>query len=47
MKCPTCNTNELHEDEAMRALSRKDNQTELCDTCASKEALYELQGGRY
>lgn len=47
MKCPICKDSELHEDEAMRALSRKDNQTEICDRCATKEAMYELMGGKW
>jgi superfamily II helicase len=42
--CPACNVNELHEDEVMNALSRKDNDTYICNDCATKEAFEELEG---
>lgn len=37
-KCPICKVNELGE-EGANALSRKDNETEICSDCATKEAL--------
>ena len=43
MKCPMCKTNELNADEVMNSLSRKDNQTYICNECGVKEALDELQ----
>ena len=43
MKCPVCKTNELLE-EGLNALSRKDNETEICDECGTKEALEEIEG---
>jgi len=43
MKCPVCERNELHPDEVMNSLSRKDNTTYICDECGVKEALDELQ----
>lgn len=39
--CPICKENELLE-EGANALSRKDNQTEICDDCASAEAMEEF-----
>lgn len=41
--CPSCMYNELHENEAMNALSRKDNETYICTQCARREALEELK----
>ena len=43
MKCPSCNTNELHKDEEMNALSRKDNQTIICDECGTNESMEEIE----
>jgi hypothetical protein len=40
--CPRCKENALHPEEGMRALSRKDNVTEICDACATTEAMEEL-----
>lgn len=37
MKCPRCNENELK--ESGNALSRKDNNTIICDDCGMDEAL--------
>jgi superfamily II helicase len=42
MKCPVCKTNDLLE-EGTNALSRKDNETEICDECGTAEAMEELQ----
>lgn len=39
--CPICNENELLE-EGANALSRKDNETEICSDCGMKEAFEEL-----
>ena len=41
MKCPNCNVNELLE-EGANALSRKDNETEICSDCATQEAFEEM-----
>ena len=38
-KCPICNENDLHPDEVMNSLSRKDNETYICNPCAVKEAM--------
>lgn len=39
MKCPRCKENELHEDAAMNALSRRDNKTYICSDCGVREAI--------
>jgi RNA polymerase subunit RPABC4/transcription elongation factor Spt4 len=41
MKCPRCGVNELLE-EGLNALSRQDNETEICNACGTDEALAEL-----
>jgi RNA polymerase subunit RPABC4/transcription elongation factor Spt4 len=41
LKCPICKTNELLE-EGLNALSRKDNQTEICNDCGTQEAFDDL-----
>jgi predicted RNA-binding Zn-ribbon protein involved in translation (DUF1610 family) len=41
MKCPRCGVNELLE-EGCNALSRQDNETEICNDCGTDEALAEL-----
>lgn len=38
--CPRCGLNKLK--DGLNALSRKDNQTEICDECGTAEALEEL-----
>lgn len=43
-KCPRCNENELHEDEARNALSRKDNKTYVCSACGTDEAIFTWRG---
>jgi hypothetical protein len=40
MKCPKCKVNELLEPGG-NALSRKDNETEICSDCGTQEALEE------
>lgn len=40
MKCPLCKVNELCESGG-NALSRKDNETEICSECGIKEAIEE------
>jgi hypothetical protein len=40
-KCPVCKQNDLLE-EGANALSRKDNETEICSDCGRKEAMEEL-----
>lgn len=37
-KCPMCKENDLGE-EGSNALSRKDNDTEICDDCGTQEAM--------
>jgi RNA polymerase subunit RPABC4/transcription elongation factor Spt4 len=39
--CPSCKVNPLHENEVMNPLSRKDNDTYICNECGQKEALEE------
>lgn len=39
--CPSCNKNEL-KGHGRNALSRKDNETEICSDCGTKEALEEF-----
>lgn len=41
--CPVCKVNELHEEEVMNSLSRKDNTTYICNECATQEAFEELK----
>jgi predicted RNA-binding Zn-ribbon protein involved in translation (DUF1610 family) len=40
--CPRCKENELHEDMVMNSLSRKDNETYICDDCGTEEAMEEM-----
>lgn len=42
VKCPICKKNELLE-EGANAISRKDNETEICSDCGRKEAMEELE----
>jgi len=42
MKCPRCNLEELHQREAMNALSRRDNNTYICAPCGREEGMYDL-----
>jgi len=37
--CPKCNHNELHPQQAMNALSRRDNTTYICTSCGQEEAF--------
>lgn len=41
-KCPICKRNNLRE-EGGNALSRKDNKTEICDSCGTMEAIEEFK----
>ena len=40
--CPFCGRNGLHPIPERNALSRKDNKTLICDTCARTESLKEF-----
>lgn len=45
-KCPICNgpiPNALHEGQYSGALSRVDNETEICSECGVMEAMQDLQ----
>jgi hypothetical protein len=39
--CPKCLRTEL-EEEGLNALSRKDNETEICNDCGTREAMEEI-----
>lgn len=39
--CTRCKTNRLDPEEVMNALSRKDNDTYICEDCGREEALEE------
>jgi len=41
-KCPSCGENKLHPEEAMNALSRKDNETYICNDCGDQEAFDDM-----
>lgn len=41
--CPVCKSNELHEDEVMNPISRKDNKTYICNDCAMQEVAEEMK----
>jgi hypothetical protein len=40
--CPICKEKKLHDDEVMNALSRKDNETYICNDCSMGEAMDDL-----
>lgn len=40
--CPRCNINILKEPIHKNALSRKDNETYICDSCGMAEAIEEF-----
>ena len=42
-KCPRCKKNTMRDEEAMNALSRRDNETYICSPCGTAEAL--IDGG--
>lgn len=45
--CPRCGRNRLNADHPARnALSRKDNETYVCSSCGTDEALMNMEGGR-
>lgn len=41
-KCPRCGQDKLHDEDVMNALSRKDNKTYICGSCAFDEAMEEF-----
>ena len=41
-KCPKCGENTLHPEEVMNALSRKDNETYICNACGDQEAFDDM-----
>ena len=42
-KCPRCLTNELNEEHtAMNSLSRRDNDTYICNECGNEEAFVDI-----
>ena len=48
-KCPSCGgfiPNNETPGAYMGALSRKDNKTEICSSCGTKEAIEDYLGGR-
>lgn len=44
--CPRCGTQPLDDNLVRNALSRKDNQTYVCPSCGTDEALVNLRFGR-
>ena len=40
--CPKCKENEIHADEVMNSLSRKDNKTYICNSCGVQESMEEM-----
>ena len=45
--CPRCGRNELRTDRpALNALSRKDNETYVCSSCGTDEAMRNVAEGR-
>lgn len=42
-KCPRCGKRKMHPDEASNALSRKDNETFICNDCGADEAIEEYR----
>jgi hypothetical protein len=42
-RCPRCETEALHPELAMNALSRKDNKTYVCSPCGRDEAIWDFQ----
>lgn len=44
VKCPRCKKNYLFKEEALNALSRRDNMTYICPECGVQEALIDLTG---
>ena len=43
-RCPRCETEALHPELAMNALSRKDNETYVCSPCGRDEAMWDFSG---
>jgi rubrerythrin len=44
--CPRCNVNELHEEDVMNSLSRRDNKTYICSECGVAEAMEDFIAGQ-
>jgi hypothetical protein len=42
--CPRCESNYLDPEEALNALSRRDNKTYICSDCGTEEALEDYFG---
>ena len=42
MKCPRCKKNELHADQPMNAVSRRDDKTYICSNCGTHEAMFDF-----
>lgn len=43
LTCPRCGEKTLHPEMVRNSLSRKDNETYICDDCGTAEALEEMQ----
>lgn len=41
-KCPRCGRQTLQEEQALNALSRRDNKTYICSACGTGEAMFDL-----
>jgi len=39
IRCPRCGENKMYEEQAMNALSRRDNDTYICSDCGAAEAM--------
>ena len=39
MKCPRCKTRELNDEQVLNSLSRRDNETYICNPCGKEEAF--------
>lgn len=38
-KCPRCSLLKMHDDDILNSLSKRDNQTYVCNDCGNDEAL--------
>ncbi len=45
-KCPRCKKLKLKEEQAMNALSRRDNKTYICSDCGTDEAMIDYASRR-
>lgn len=41
-KCPRCHKKTLHEEAALNSLSRRDNETYICNACGTEEAFIDV-----